>query len=141
MTPAEVPAEFKALLDQAAGKEHSADGPVMTCLAAILTAHRAMVLAEAAEGQHKGEPFTELVVYPANSVLHGTCPDCGQARHITQFVPGSGYGPATRSEHCGCCTHPHDLSNGRHETPKGEVHDRAACLLCASDDRAKGGDQ
>lgn len=43
MSPEDIPADLKAILDKAAGKEHSAEGPVMACLAEILTAHGAMV--------------------------------------------------------------------------------------------------
>jgi len=43
MSPEEIPADLKAILDKAAGKEHSASGSVMACLAEILTAHDAMV--------------------------------------------------------------------------------------------------
>lgn len=43
MTPAEIPTELRELLDQAAGKTHSDDGPVMACLASILTEHEASV--------------------------------------------------------------------------------------------------
>lgn len=46
MTPDEVPAELKAMLDADAGKDHSAVGAVMTSLAAILTRYRLMVYAE-----------------------------------------------------------------------------------------------
>jgi hypothetical protein len=42
----DVPAELKRILDDAAGKEHSTAGPVMRCLADILTAHEAMVRAD-----------------------------------------------------------------------------------------------
>ena len=38
-----VPPELAAILDRAAGREHSATGPVMTCLAEILAAHRRML--------------------------------------------------------------------------------------------------
>jgi hypothetical protein len=44
--PAEVPLELKEILDRRAGKVHSTEGRVMTCLAEILTRHREMVLAE-----------------------------------------------------------------------------------------------
>lgn len=40
MTPDEIPADLKAILDKAAGEEHSEEGPVMACLADILTAYR-----------------------------------------------------------------------------------------------------
>lgn len=43
MTPAEIPAQLRELLDQAAGKTHSDEGPVMACLANILTTHEATV--------------------------------------------------------------------------------------------------
>lgn len=46
MTPEEVPAALKAIVDRAAGKEHSAAGPVMACVADLLTAHRRMVRIE-----------------------------------------------------------------------------------------------
>lgn len=39
----DVPAELKQILDERAGKVHSSEGPVMACLAEILTAHDAMV--------------------------------------------------------------------------------------------------
>lgn len=42
---AEVPAPLKTILDTRAGKDHSAQGPVMACLAEILTAHEAMLRA------------------------------------------------------------------------------------------------
>jgi hypothetical protein len=41
-----VPEDLRAILDQAAGKEHSATGPVMACLAEILTAHKKQIRAE-----------------------------------------------------------------------------------------------
>jgi hypothetical protein len=37
------------MLDEAAGREHSAEGRARTTLAAILTRHRELVLAEVAE--------------------------------------------------------------------------------------------
>lgn len=43
MTSEEIPAELKDMLDRAAGRVHSASGPVMTCLAQILTRHEEMV--------------------------------------------------------------------------------------------------
>lgn len=47
MTPDQVPAELAAMLDEAAGKEHSAQGPVMGALAAILTKYAELLLHEA----------------------------------------------------------------------------------------------
>lgn len=46
MTPEEVPQEYKELLDDAAGKRHSITGPVMECLAEILTRHEEEVRAD-----------------------------------------------------------------------------------------------
>lgn len=46
MRPEDVPPDLKAIVDRAAGKEHSAAGPVMACLAELLTAHRRMVFVE-----------------------------------------------------------------------------------------------
>lgn len=40
MTPDEIPANLKRILDERAGKEHSTEGPVMAALAEILTADR-----------------------------------------------------------------------------------------------------
>lgn len=37
MTPEEIPDELVQMLDEAAGKEHSRQGPVLTTLARILT--------------------------------------------------------------------------------------------------------
>lgn len=51
MTPDEVPAELKEILDERAGRMHSAGGVVMTTLAEILTRHREMVLAEVDDAQ------------------------------------------------------------------------------------------
>lgn len=47
MTPEEIPAELKSMLDEDAGKEHSITGAVVTSLARILARHREMVLEEA----------------------------------------------------------------------------------------------
>lgn len=65
MRAQEVPAELVALLDEAAGREHSESGGVRTALAAILTRYREMVLAEARQGAVEGGP-----------VVHG-CPPNG----------------------------------------------------------------
>jgi hypothetical protein len=35
--PEDIPVEIKALIDERAGREHSADGPVMTTTAEVLT--------------------------------------------------------------------------------------------------------
>lgn len=35
----EVPAHLRAIVDRAAGREHSTDGAVMRCLAEVLTVH------------------------------------------------------------------------------------------------------
>ena len=43
MTPEEIPPRLKEILDRAAGKDHSATGPVMACLAEILTEHQRML--------------------------------------------------------------------------------------------------
>jgi len=40
MTPEEVPAELKEILDSRAGRVHSAEGSVMRTLAEILTRYR-----------------------------------------------------------------------------------------------------
>lgn|SRR5574341_879625 len=45
--PEEVPARLKEILDLAAGKDHSATGPVMQCLAEVLTEHKAVCVDEA----------------------------------------------------------------------------------------------
>lgn len=42
MTPEQIPQELKDMLDLAAGKIHSSQGSVMTCLAAILTRYDEM---------------------------------------------------------------------------------------------------
>lgn len=42
-----VPPELKAIVDRAAGREHSAEGSVMRCLAEVLKVHRGMVIAAA----------------------------------------------------------------------------------------------
>lgn len=47
MTPEEIPAEIKEILDRLAGKDHSAEGPVMACLAEILTLHIDLVMRDA----------------------------------------------------------------------------------------------
>jgi hypothetical protein len=44
----ETPAELVTILDTAAGRQHSADGGVLTALAKILTRHRQLVLADIA---------------------------------------------------------------------------------------------
>jgi hypothetical protein len=54
----EIPAELVAILDEAAGRQHSETGPVRTALAAILTKHRELVLAEVAEPAWGRFPFT-----------------------------------------------------------------------------------
>ena len=41
-----VPAELKAIVDRAAGRDHGADGAVMACLAEVLAVHRAMLRGE-----------------------------------------------------------------------------------------------
>jgi hypothetical protein len=43
MSPDEIPVELTAMLDEAAGKRHSATGPVMTALAAILTRYEEII--------------------------------------------------------------------------------------------------
>lgn len=43
MIPADIPTDLRELLDQAAGKRHSTGGPVMACLAQILTDHEAAI--------------------------------------------------------------------------------------------------
>lgn len=42
MTGDEIPQELLSILDQAAGKTHSRTGPVVSCLAAILTRYDEM---------------------------------------------------------------------------------------------------
>jgi len=56
-----------------------------------------------------------LTVYPANEILYGRCEKCRTVRHATESCPADGppWEPV-RSEHCGCCTHPHDLAPGGH---------------------------
>lgn len=49
MTPEEIPAELKGILDRRAGKAHSADGYVMRALAEILTRYREMLSEEEKE--------------------------------------------------------------------------------------------
>lgn len=53
MKPEDIPPELKKMLDEAAGKEHSATGSVMTALAEILTAHEEswMPVVESLRGQ------------------------------------------------------------------------------------------
>lgn len=48
MKAEDVPPQLRAIVDRAAGREHSAGGAVMRCLAEVLTAHEEMVLARAA---------------------------------------------------------------------------------------------
>lgn len=72
--------------------------------------HREPCACEPAKAVH----FT---VYPANERLYGACGTCGQPRWVTEmwrWTVADGYTPQ-RSEHCGCCTHPHDLANGGHD--------------------------
>jgi hypothetical protein len=49
MSPEEVPPSLKKILDDAAGKAHSAEGPVMRCFAEILTHHERDVRAQVAD--------------------------------------------------------------------------------------------
>ena len=55
-----------------------------------------------------------LTVYPANEILYGRCGTCGQVRwsaELSYWTQQDGWMPK-RSDHCGCCTHPHDLVPG-----------------------------
>jgi hypothetical protein len=45
----EIPPELKAIVDRAAGKEHSAEGAVMACVTELLTAHEQMVRTKVAD--------------------------------------------------------------------------------------------
>lgn len=72
MTPDEVPDELKAILDRAAGKDHSATGPVMTCFAEILTAHERMVLAKAsALLMTRAQQYADTLTGPRASFRRG----------------------------------------------------------------------
>lgn len=68
MKPEEVPDELKAMLDEDAGKDHSANGAVMSSLARILTRYRQMVYAEVddvfanVQSRHRHERDTDEVV-------------------------------------------------------------------------------
>lgn len=57
-----------------------------------------------------------LIVYPANERLYGRCDTCGQVRWETQIYTHH-HGTPRSSHHCGCCAHPHDLTNGGHSIP------------------------
>lgn len=46
MTPEEIPDELKRILDERAGKVHSANGAVMRALAEILTRYEEMLSAD-----------------------------------------------------------------------------------------------
>jgi DNA-binding XRE family transcriptional regulator len=46
MTPEEVPQELIAILDRAAGRQHSRTGPAVACLAEILTATQPVIIRE-----------------------------------------------------------------------------------------------
>lgn len=71
MTPAEIPTALRDLLDEAAGKTHSDEGPVMACLASILTAHEAAVLAKVADQieAHGLERRNEIAPYISRNEL------------------------------------------------------------------------
>lgn len=59
MPPEEIPPELVALLDERAGKRHSADGPVLAALAEILTRYdqiRAERLRHVADGRRAYMP-------------------------------------------------------------------------------------
>lgn len=49
MTPDQIPKELTDILDERASKQHRMEGPVISCLAEILTKHREQVLVEASE--------------------------------------------------------------------------------------------
>ena len=60
-----------------------------------------------------------LGVYPPNEILYGHCSDCGQVRWGTSKSRWGRNGwETTPSEHCACCTHPHDLEPGGHDLPQ-----------------------
>lgn len=76
-----------------------------------------------------------LTVYAPNEKLYGSCETCGQPRWVTELSRSStagGWG-AERSEHCGCCTHRHDLSRGGHDFTVREWNARATRALLAED--------
>ena len=72
---AAVPAELKAIVDRAAGRDHSADGAVMACLAEVLAVHRAMLHGEtptAGPAAEAPEPATQA---------EAPCPDPIECSH------------------------------------------------------------
>jgi hypothetical protein len=72
-----------------------------------------------------------LTIYSPNERLYGRCGTCGEERWATDFHTG-GRGEPARSQHCGCCTHRHNLPNGGHDGRC--LADESACGLM-SDDR------
>lgn len=68
MTPDQIPQRFVDILDRAAGKQHSRSGPVLACLADILTAWEQMYA-----GAHK--PGDNHIYY-STGCYHGRCDYC-----------------------------------------------------------------
>lgn len=67
-----------------------------------------------------------LCVYSPSKILYGSCETCGQVHWETELyrcTDADGWVPS-RSRHCGCCTHPHDLANGGHEFTLRQWKDR-----------------
>lgn len=93
-------------------------------LRAVLPEHDRQVRAQVAS-ERRQEPDS-LTVYPANEKLYGRCDTCGEVRWHTEYDRAGC--ESERSEHCGCCVHPHDLGRGWHENWKpGVAH---TCVLC-----------
>lgn len=47
-------------------------------------------------------PGDHVIVYPANPLLYGVCPECRAACWHSERFPG-GRGASARKTHCGCC--------------------------------------
>ncbi|OLT13039.1 hypothetical protein BJF79_03830 [Actinomadura sp. CNU-125] len=82
--------------------------------------------------ERRSEP-DGITVYPASEPLYGRCDTCGEIRWQTEYHR-AGQRPE-RSDHCACCTHPHDLGRGHHENwQPGVAH---TCVLCADTSRGE----
>lgn len=74
MTPAEIPAELLAILDRAAGKQHTRTGSVVASLAAILTRYDELK-AEAWHNEHVNPYFDDAQNRQANTTSRTSAPD------------------------------------------------------------------
>jgi hypothetical protein len=86
--PEDVPGEYRDLIDQAAGKTHSATGAVMTTLAQILTLDRAATEARV-RAQVGGEIETatpEVTVMTSTQVIY----QANGMRHAARIARGEG---------------------------------------------------